>query len=1117
MKAFPERKNINLANVANDISKIWEKEKTFEKSISTRPKNKPFVFYEGPPSSNGLPGIHHVMARSIKDVFCRFKTLKGYRVNRKAGWDTHGLPVELGVEKALGITKEDIGKKISIEKYNEACKKAVMKYTDVWNKLTLKMGYWVDIENPYVTYDNKYIETVWWLLKQAFGKGLIYSGYTVQPFSPKAGTGLSSHELNQPGCYKMVKDTSVTAQFLIKDSPFSIKSNVYLLAWTTTPWTLPSNTALAINRKLKYSLIKTTNQYTKKIIYVVVANKLIEKVFSKPYVEIEQLLDPKTQIGYEIIETVEGNFLENIKYAQLINLVTPHENPENAFKIIHADFVSAEDGTGIVHIAPTFGSDDANAARENNVPSMLIKNTKNELVPIVNQKGQFISGLGELSGKFVKEDYYKDGSKPEKSVDVEIAIALKKENKAFKVEKYEHSYPHCWRTDKPVLYYPLNSWFIKVSSFREDMFSLNNDINWKPKNTGQGRFGNWLKNANDWNLSRSRFWGIPLPIWQSEDKKESICVGSIEELKEQIDFSIKNGLMDSNPLKDFEPNNFSEENYCFFDLHRNFVDNIILSSSSGNPMYRENDLIDVWFDSGAMPFAQWHYPFENKQLIDNFSAYPADFIAEGIDQTRGWFYTLHAISTMTKKSVAFKNVISNGLVLDSNGQKMSKRLGNAIDPFETLEKYGPDATRWYMITNAQPWDNLKFDLLGIEEVTRKFFGTLFNVYSFFAMYANLDNYRFSKSQKDLSLKEIDFWIISRLNSLIKAVDNAYSDYEPTKAGRLIQDFVINDLSNWYVRLCRKRFWKGDLDKEKIAAYNTLYQCLNKVSILISPISPFYSDLLFRDLNEIASSVHLEFFPESNASFIDSKLEEKMSLCQHISSLILSIRKKEKIKVRQPLSRILIPSEGVEFEKMINEVKNLILTEVNVKELSFIKKTDEILKKKARPNFKSLGPKYGKRMKELANTISSWTNKEILSFEEGERFDIFLQGEKIVLDKKDVEIITADVPGWEIATSNNITVALDMSIDQSLREEGIARDFVNKVQNLRKDIGLDVTDIIEIKIAANNDFKSAINNNLSYICSETLSKNLLFVSTINRPNVIDEKNELQFSIKKLKLS
>ncbi|MFL2585626.1 MAG: isoleucine--tRNA ligase [Parvicellaceae bacterium] len=1116
MKKFPERKNLNLATVAEEILKKWESENTFEKSISSKPEDNPFVFYEGPPSSNGLPGIHHVMARSIKDVFCRFKTLKGFRVNRKAGWDTHGLPVELGVEKELGITKDDIGKTISVEEYNIACKKAVMKYTDIWNNLTQKMGYWVDMKNPYITYENKYIESVWWLIKQAFDKDLIYKGYTIQPFSPKAGTGLSSHELNQPGCYKMVKDTSVTAQFLFTGevSPFVVKESVFFIAWTTTPWTLPSNTALAINRNFTYVLVETTNQYTKLPIYVVLAEKLVSKVFSGPYIEADSLTNNNKQIGYKVIQKLKGEEIENLKYQQLIDLAKPYENAQNAFKTIHADFVSTEDGTGIVHIAPTFGADDAKAALENNIPGILLKNEDDSLIPLVNQKGQFVNGLGELSGKFVKNEYYPNGEAPEKSVDIEIAINLKEQNRAFKVEKYDHSYPHCWRTDKPVLYYPLDSWFIKVSEFKSEMTELNKQINWKPKSTGTGRFGNWLSNANDWNLSRSRFWGIPIPIWRTEDKKETICIGSIEELQKHIAISVKNGLMISNPLEGFELNNFSDDNYTFFDLHRNFVDKIILCGSSGKPMYRENDLIDVWFDSGSMPFAQWHYPFENKALIDDSKVFPADFIAEGVDQTRGWFYTLHAIATMTKKSIAYKNVISNGLVLDKNGLKMSKRLGNAVDPFETLDKYGADATRWYMITNAQPWDNLKFDLAGIEEVKRKFFGTLFNVYSFFSLYANLDNYSF-KEVSSKNLTEIDLWIISKLNTLSYEVNQAYETYEPTKAGRLIQKFVTDDLSNWYVRLCRKRFWKGDLNPDKKAAYDTLYVCLRNVSLLISPIAPFYSDLLFRDLTNDGASVHLQSFPEADSSLIDIDLEQKVELSQRLSSLILSIRKKKKIKVRQPLSRVLIPSEGADFEKAINEVKSLILTEVNVKEVSFIEKNDPLLKKKAKANFKLLGPRYGKQMKSISSIIGDWKSDEISAFEQSDHYEIAVEGGVVMLEKNDVDILTDDVPGWEIASDGNITVALDLVITQELKEEGLSRDLVNRIQNVRKELDFEVMDNIEIKIVTNNDFKIAINNNLNYICSETLATKLVHVSNIDNPYFVGDDNTLQFSIKKIK--
>ena len=1115
MAVFKQRKELRLSGLATEIIDWWKRDNTFEKSVAQRQGAKAFVFYEGPPSSNGLPGIHHVMARTIKDVFCRYKTLKGFQVNRKAGWDTHGLPVELGVEKEMGITKEDIGKSITVEEYNEACKKAVMRYTDVWNDLTHKMGYWVDTQDPYITYENKYIESVWWLLKQAFEKKLIYKGYTIQPYSPMAGTGLSSHELNQPGCYKNVKDTSITAQFLIKkdsNSFFGSDENVFLLAWTTTPWTLPSNTALAVNKNVVYIVVDTFNLYTKKKVVVVLAKELLKKVFSSPYIELSGLVDDKKQVTYKVIKEFLGSELIGLKYEQLLPIASPAENSENAFQVIHGDFVSTEDGTGIVHIAPTFGADDAKVAKDSNVPPMLVKDEYGELVPLINLKGAFIEGLGDLSGKFVKNSFYSNEDSNRKSVDVEIAIKLKEENKAFRVEKYEHSYPHCWRTDKPVLYYPLDSWFIKVSSFKEDMVGLNKTINWKPSSTGVGRFGNWLENANDWNLSRSRFWGIPIPIWRSEDKKETICIGSVSELKKEIAFSIKAGNMTVNPLENFVEGDFSEDNYTFFDLHKSHVDKIVLSSKEGKPLYRESDLIDVWFDSGSMPFAQWHYPFENRELIDENKAFPADFIAEGVDQTRGWFYTLHAIATMTKKSVAYKNVVSNGLVLDKNGQKMSKRLGNAVDPFKTLEKYGPDATRWYMISNAQPWDNLKFDLEGIEEVTRKFFGTLHNTYNFFALYANLDNYEFSNVNKSKSLSELDFWVLSRLNSLIKEVETSYEDYEPTQAARLIQSFVIDDLSNWYVRLCRKRFWKGEFTEDKKAAYDTLFFCLKNISLLMSPIAPFYSELLFKDLQHL-NSVHLADFPGFNPQMISVELEIKMSLAQKISSLILRLRKKTRIKVRQPLHRVLIPSIDDNFEKNIKDVQEIILNEVNVKSIEIISFSDPILKKKAKVNFKVLGPKQGKNIKEIAAAVASWSNEDIIDFETKKSKDIMISSGVLSLLIEDVEVITADVPGWEIASNGAITVALDVSISENLREEGVSRDFVNRIQNNRKDLGLEVTDFIEIQILTDQKMKSAINNNLNYICSETLTKNLSFVSVLNGKNIFEEEN-LKYSIEKL---
>ena len=1115
MAKFKQRKELRLADLANEVLKDWRKDNTFEKSVAKKQGAKAFVFYEGPPSSNGLPGIHHVMARTIKDVFCRYKTLKGFLVNRKAGWDTHGLPVELGVEKELGITKEDIGKSITVEEYNEACKKAVMRYTDVWNELTHKMGYWVDTQDPYITYENKYIESVWWLLKQAFDKKLIYKGYTIQPYSPMAGTGLSSHELNQPGCYKNVKDTSVTAQFLIKkdsNSFFSGDENVFLLAWTTTPWTLPSNTALAVNKSVVYVAVETFNLYTNEKVVVVVAKELLSSVFSGPYVEVSDLSDDKKQVPYKVVQEFKGSELIGLRYKQLLPVASPAENAENAFQVIHGDFVSTEDGTGIVHIAPTFGADDAKVAKDSKVPPMLIKDKDGELVPLVNLKGAFIEGLGALSGKFVKNSFYGDEDSNRKSVDVEIAIKLKEENKAFRVEKYEHSYPHCWRTDKPVLYYPLDSWFIKVSAFKEDMVELNKSINWKPSSTGDGRFGNWLENANDWNLSRSRFWGIPIPIWRSEDKKDTICIGSVEELKKEIVFSIKAGNMKENPLENFVEGDFSEDNYTFFDLHKSHVDKVVLSSKEGKPLYRESDLIDVWFDSGSMPFAQWHYPFENRELIDENKAFPADFIAEGVDQTRGWFYTLHAIAAMTKKSVAYKNVVSNGLVLDKNGQKMSKRLGNAVDPFKTLEKYGPDATRWYMISNAQPWDNLKFDLDGIQEVTRKFFGTLHNTYSFFALYANLDNYTFSDRNKSNSLNELDYWILSRLHSLIKNVDASYEDYEPTRAARLIQSFVVDDLSNWYVRLCRKRFWKGEFTEDKKAAYDTLFICLKNVSLLMSPIAPFFSDVLFKDLQH-ASSVHLADFPVFDQGLINDALENKMSLAQKVSSLVLRLRKKTRIKVRQPLQRILMPSIDKNLIKNIKDVEEIILNEVNVKNIELISSNDPILKKKAKVNFKVLGPKQGKNMKEIAAVVAAWSNEDIVDFETNKGKDVVISSGVLSLSLEDVEVATADVPGWEIASSGSVTVALDVSISDELREEGVSRDFVNKIQNNRKELGLEVTDFVEIQVLTDQKTKSAINNNLNYICSETLTKKLSFVESLSGKNIFEEEG-LKYSIEKL---
>ena len=1133
---FTEYKGLDLPNVASEVLDFWKKENIFEKSITTREGNQPFVFFEGPPSANGLPGIHHVMARAIKDIFCRYKTQKGFQVKRKAGWDTHGLPVELGTEKELGITKEDIGKTISVEQYNEACKKTVMRYTDVWNDLTQKMGYWVDMEDPYVTYKSKYMETVWWLLKQIYDKDLMYKGYTVQPYSPKAGTGLSSHEVNQPGSYRDVTDTTVVAQFLTPalsegegaetentvekafglstTSPFPLgRDGTYFLAWTTTPWTLPSNTALTVGPKIDYVLVDTFNQYTFLPSKVILAKNLVGKQFSKGFFESKDASDfdnfkaGDKQIPYTIIAECKGLDLVGIRYEQLMQLALPYQNPENAFRVISGDFVTTEDGTGIVHTAPTFGADDAKVAKEAvpEVPPMLVLDENGNPVPLVNLQGKFSSHTGVYAGKYVKNEYYNEGEAPERSADVEIAIQLKEENKAFKVEKYVHSYPHCWRTDTPILYYPLDSWFIEITKVRERMFDLNETINWKPKATGEGRFGNWLKNANDWNLSRSRYWGVPLPIWRTEDgpegSGEEILIGSVEELYNEIEKSIAAGFQKSNPFAGFEIGNMDETNYDLVDLHKNVVDKITLVSASGKPMKRESDLIDVWFDSGAMPYAQWHYPFENKELIDGNKAFPADFIAEGVDQTRGWFYTLHAISTLVFDKVSYKNVVSNGLVLDKNGQKMSKRLGNAADPFETLIEYGPDATRWYMISNANPWDNLKFDLEGIAEVRRKFFGTLYNTYSFFSLYANIDKFNYSEATIPVNERpEIDQWIISELNTLIKTVDSAYADYEPTKAARAISDFVQENLSNWYVRLCRRRFWKGEYSQDKIAAYQTLYECLLAISKLGAPIAPFFMDKLYRDLtlatqSENFESVHLADFPQCVEKYVDKSLESKMEKAQTISSLVLSLRKKEMIKVRQPLQKIMIPILEESQRAEIEAVSDLIKAEVNVKEIVLLDDASGILVKQIKPNFKTLGPRFGKDMGLIAKEIQSFSSEQINKFEREGEISIIIQEKSIILTLQEVEISSQDIEGWLVANSNGITVALDISISEELHQEGIARELVNRIQNIRKDSGFEVTDKIKVQIQRNGDLETAILNNEAYIKSETLTDLLVFVDDL----------------------
>ncbi len=1134
--------NLNLSQTAKDIQKIWDSNNTFDKSITFREGKTPFVFYEGPPSANGLPGIHHVMARSIKDIFCRYKTQKGFQVKRKAGWDTHGLPIELSVEKTLGITKEDIGTKITVEEYNLACRKDVMKYTDVWADVTAKMGYWVDMEHPYITYDNKYIESVWWLLNNLYAKGSIYKGFTIQPYSPAAGTGLSSHELNQPGCYKDVKDRTAVAMFkAVKSSileSLKLEGDIYFLAWTTTPWTLPSNTALAVGKNIDYVLVKTYSPFTHSIIHVILAKELVGKHFpdkNKDLIFGDYMPGDKA-IPFHIITEYKGSELAGIKYEQILPFAQPTDG--DAFHVIIGDFVTTSDGTGIVHIAPSFGADDFRVAKQNGIGSLTLVDRRGKFLPEVKD-GVFLFG-----DEYVKEAYLTDEEKEIEfqhqkkvleaagkikelkayiSVDERIVLKLQEEGKLFKKESYEHSYPHCWRTDKPVLYYPLDSWFIKTTDYKERMMELNKTINWKPESTGTGRFGNWLENLNDWNLSRSRFWGIPIPIWTSEDKTEQICIKSVEELKSEIENAVAKGVMNNNPLGNFKAGDMTEANYNTFDLHKPYADNIVLERN-GKKLFREPDLIDVWFDSGAMPYAQVHYPFENKELIDQKKYFPADFIAEGVDQTRGWFFTLHAIGTMCFDSVAFKNVVSNGLVLDKNGQKMSKRLGNAVDPFTTIEKYGPDATRWYMITNAAPWDNLKFDLEGIAEVQRKFFGTLHNTYSFFALYANVDGFNYSEVDVPMNERaEIDRWILSELNSLIKNVDEAYSDYEPHRAGRYIESFVDEHLSNWYVRLCRRRFWKGDYSQDKIAAYQTLYRCLEVIAQLSAPIAPFFMERLYSDLNSVtgrdkSESIHLSDFPVCNEKLIDKNLEERMELAQKISSMILSIRKKENIRVRQPLNRIQIPILDEAYKVKIEAVKDLILSEVNVKNIEFVDESSTTITKNLKLNFKTLGKKCGKHMKAVQGFATENAQAIISGIEKSGKFEIHIENEVITLDNEDVEIIPVDIPGWKVANSGQLTVALDVTISPELREEGIARELVNRIQNLRKDSNLDVTDRINVKIQRNSAINSAINNNLDYICAEILASSLELVDTVEATSgteiELEEEIKTLISITKL---
>ncbi len=1114
MGKYPEYKQLDLPALADQVLSTWEENRIFEQSISKREGRPNFTFYEGPPSANGLPGIHHVMARSIKDIFCRYKTQKGFLVKRKGGWDTHGLPIEMSVEKTLGITKEDIGVKISIEDYNKACRREVMKYKSVWDDLTKKMGYWVDLENPYITFENDYIETCWHLLKELYKKDFLYKGYTIQPFSPAAGTGLSSHELNQPGTYKLVKDTTIVAQFKAvreEHSEFLFKASdapIYFLAWTTTPWTLPSNAALAVGAEINYVLVRTFNPYTFQPISVVVAKDLISKHFNPKGAElaIEEYQEGNKIIPYKVIAECKGTILNGIHFEQLL----PYVQPEgDAFKVITGDFVSTEDGTGIVHIAPTFGADDFRVAKQHGIPPIMVNDVNGKPMPLVDRQGRFVKEVTDFALEFVKEEYLNESEKIAAtkqqgrdkylSVDERISIKLKHENKAFKVEKYEHSYPHCWRTDKPILYYPLDSWFIRTTAVKDRMIELNKTINWKPESTGTGRFGNWLENLVDWNLSRSRFWGIPLPIWRDEDGEEK-CIGSVEELTAEIHKSIKAGVMDAAHLEHVDASKPD------FDLHRPYVDHVVLVSSTGKPMQREADLIDVWFDSGAMPYAQWHWPFENHETFN--TAFPADFIAEGVDQTRGWFFTLHAIAVMLFDSVAFKNVVSNGLVLDKNGNKMSKRLGNAADPFETLEKYGPDATRWYMISNAQPWDNLKFNTDGIIEVQRKFFGTLYNTYNFFALYANIDG--FTYSEKKIALEdrpELDRWILSLLNSLVKDVDASYAEYEPTRATRLIQDFVSEHLSNWYVRLGRRRFWKGDYSNDKIAAYQTLYTCLDTLSRLIAPVAPFFADHLFGDLNTVTKreaepSVHLALFPVADFNCIDKDLEERMQIAQDISSMVLSLRKKVNIRVRQPLQKILIPILDEHFHKQIEAIKYLIIAEVNVEEVEYLKDTEGILVKKVKPNFKALGPKIGGLMKQLSARILELNQEQIAHLEREKILPLDMGVFIFDLLLEDVEIQSEDIPGWQVANQGKITVALDINISDELREKGLAREIVNRIQNIRKDKGFEITDRITVKIQGPDNVQRSINNNLEYIRSEILATTLEMVDQLAGADVIE---------------
>ena len=1119
-KKFAEYSQFDLSKVNAEVLKKWDENQVFAKSMTEREGCPSFVFYEGPPSANGMPGIHHVMARSIKDIFCRYKTMKGFLVKRKAGWDTHGLPVELGVEKAMGITKEDIGKTISVADYNAACRKDVMKFTKEWEDLTHKMGYWVDMTDPYITYDNRYIETLWWLLKQLYTKGYLYKGYTIQPYSPAAGTGLSSHELNQPGCYRDVKDVTCVAQFKMKNPKPEMAEwgTPYFLAWTTTPWTLPSNTALCVGPKIDYVAVQSYNGYTGEKITVVLAKALLYTHFNKKAEDIalEDYKPGDKLIPFKIVGEYKGPELVGMEYEQLIPWVNPGEG---AFRVISGDYVTTEDGTGIVHIAPTFGADDAQVAKAAGVPPLQLINKKGELRPMVDLTGKFykldeldenfvkervnVDLYKEYAGRFVKNAYDPNLTDQDESLDVSLCMMMKANNQAFKIEKHVHNYPHCWRTDKPVLYYPLDSWFIRSTACKDRMIELNKTINWKPESTGTGRFGKWLENLNDWNLSRSRYWGTPLPIWRTEDNSEEICIGSVEELYNEIEKSVAAGFMKSNPYKDkgFVPGEYNGENYDKIDLHRPYVDDIILVSKDGKPMKREADLIDVWFDSGAMPYAQIHYPFENKELLDSHQVYPADFIAEGVDQTRGWFFTLHAIASMVFDTISYKAVISNGLVLDKNGNKMSKRLGNGVDPFSTIEKYGSDPLRWYMITNSSPWDNLKFDVDGIEEIRRKFFGTLYNTYSFFSLYANVDGFEYKEADVPMAERpEIDRWILSVLNTLVKEVDTCYSEYEPTKAGRLISDFVNDNLSNWYVRLNRKRFWGGEFTQDKLSAYQTLYTCLETVAKLMSPIAPFYADKLYMDLvtatgRDNVVSVHLAKFPEYKEEMIDKELEVRMQMAQDVTSMVLALRRKVNIKVRQPLQCIMIPVVDEEQRAHIEAVKALIMSEVNVKDIKFVDGAAGVLVKKVKCDFKKMGPKFGKQMKAVAAAVAEMSQEAIAELEKNGSYTLQLDGTDVLVEATDVEIFSEDIPGWLVAYEGKLTVALDVTVTEELRREGIARELVNRIQNIRKSSGLEITDKIKITLSKNQQTDDAVNEYKDYICNQVLGTSLTLTDEV----------------------